>query len=367
MTSAKSAVRIPWFAPQFDAADQEAVRRTVADGYVNEGPLNRAFEQALREHFQVPYAITTPSGTMALALSLMALGVGPGQLVLVPDITFIGTASAVRLAGAEPVLVDVDPRTFNMDPDDARRRLRPGVRAILPVHLNGRAADLAALRALAEEKELHLIEDAAEALACRDPAGWLGTLSEAGCFSLAPTKIITSGQGGFVLTHRPGVYENIVRLKDHGRLSRASDAHPVTGYNFKVTDLQAALAISQWAKLEARIARLESIDRQYREGLAGIPDLECPDRPGPGGHLMWPDFKSRRRDELVRHLAVRGIATRPMWPAIHTQPAYAAAGRFPGADEVSGQAGWLPCSPNITDADVRQVIESIRDFFQPAA
>ena len=264
---------IPWFEPFIDEADAEAVKQQVLTGFVNEGPANRAFEKILINYFNIPFAVTTPSCTIALAMSLMAAGVRRGDTVLVPDVTFIGTASAVRLTGAEPILVDVDPSSFTMDPEDAKRQIQASTKAILPVHLNGRSANLPALRELAREKGLVIIEDAAEALASRNAEGFLGTLSAAGCFSFAPTKIITCGQGGFILTRDQVVRDNLIRLKDHGRLSRASDIHPVTGYNFKVTDMQAALAISQWVKLDQRIARCREIDRLYIEGLSNLPDI----------------------------------------------------------------------------------------------
>lgn len=356
---------IPWFEPLLDAEDAEALKQQVLRGFVNEGPANREFEQLLSNHFGVPYARMTPSCTMALALSLMALGVKHGDTVLVPDITFIGTASAVRLAGAEPILVDVDPSTFNLDPQDAARRMRPTTKAIIAVHLNGRSADLSSLRAIAEKHGAALIEDTAEALASRNAEGFLGTLSDAGCFSFAPTKVITSGQGGFILTRRKDVFENVIRLKDHGRLSRSSDLHEVTGFNFKVTDLQAALALSQWKKLGGRIARAREVDAMYIEGLRDIPEITFTPRPMHGGYLMWPDFKTARRDQLVQHLLAQGITPRPFWPALHRQPAYAAPEQeYPGAVEVCTRACWLPCSPAITNEQIQRVISSVRAFFK---
>lgn len=361
LTSAE--VSIPWYEPFFDDADREAVRATMATGFVNEGRANRAFERELTEFFGAPHAVTTPSGTLALALALMACGVKHGDTVLIPDITFIGTASAVRLAGAEPILTDVDPRTGLMDPEDAARRLRPDTRAVMPVHLNGRSVDMTAFRALAKQHGLALIEDAAEAIGSRNADGWLGAQSDAGCFSLAPTKIITSGQGGFVLSSNQEIRDRLVRLKDHGRLSRASDEHPVTGFNFKVTDLQGSLALSQWKKLPARIERAREIDRRYCEGLADVRGVRLADRPGHGGYLMWPDFLSDRRDALADALRAQGIVLRPCWPAIHTQGAYAAPDTFPGAREFSSKACWLPCAPAITDAQIDAVIAAIRKFF----
>jgi len=360
----KQGERIPWFEPAFDGADIEAVAQVVRDGFVNEGPKNREFEKLVSEFFDVPFACTTPSCTMAIALSLMALGIKPGESVLVPDITFIGTASAVRLAGAEPVLVDVDPQTFNMDPGSAAERIRPDTRAIVAVHLNGRSADMDALGKLASEHDLKLIEDAAEALASRNASGYLGTQSDAGCFSFAPTKIITSGQGGFILTRSQETRDNIVRLKDHGRLSRASDVHPVTGFNFKVTDMQMALALSQWNKLAGRIERSRTVDRRYVDGLSDIAEIEFTARPEHGGYLMWPDFKCDARDKLVEHAKNSNIILRPFWPALHRQPAYEADEKdFPGAVDACTHACWLPSSPAMTDAQIDRIIETIRGFF----
>lgn len=354
-----AAPTIPWFEPLIDEQDVDAVRRVVASGFVNEGPENRSFEKEVCGYFDVPYAVTTPSCTLAIALALMAHGVGHGDKVLVPSVTFVGTASAVRLTGAEVVLVDVTPDTFVMDVDDLRRKIARGIKAIVPVHLTGRAANLPAIKDLASKHGIHVIEDAAEALGSRDARGWLGAQADAGCFSFAPTKIITAGQGGFVITRHETIRDNLIRLRDHGRLSRSSDVHPVTGYNFKVTDMQAALARSQWKKLDARIARAKEIDRIYVDGLAGCPDIEFTERPA-HGYLMWPDFKSARRDEIVSALREKNIHLRPYWPALHLQPAYRDTSPFPGADDACHRACWLPCSPGITDAQIGRVIEAIK-------
>jgi len=351
---------IPWFEPVLDEADVVAVRDVVARGFVNEGPENRAFEKELCAYFGVPFAVTTPSCTIALALALIAHGIGHGDSVLVPSITFIGTASAVKLTGAEVVLVDVDPQTFVMNPEHARKRLRADTKAIIPVHLTGRAADLNALKALCREHNLVLIEDSAEALGSKNEYGWLGTQSDAGCFSFAPTKIITSGQGGFVITHSELIRDNLIRLRDHGRLSRSSDVHPVVGYNFKVTDMQGALGRSQFRKLSSRIDRAKQIDALYVEGMKTIPGLIVTPRPSKG-YLAWPDFKSPRRDAIVAAMKRDGITLRPYWPALHRQPAYQDdPGLFPGAEHVCEQACWLPCSPNITDDQINCVLEKLR-------
>jgi perosamine synthetase len=355
--------RIPWFEPLIDDADVAAVQKAVATGFVNEGPEVRGFEQDLCSYFGVPHAVATPSGTMAIALSLMALGIKHGDTVLVPDTTFIGTGSAVRLTGAEVILVDVDKDSFTMDPADAARKIKPSTKAIVPVHLNGRATNMPALRELAKKHGLVIVEDAAEAIGSKSREGFLGTLSEAGCFSLAPTKIVTSGQGGFVLTHKQEVRDNLIRLRDHGRLSRSSDVHPVTGFNFKVTDMQGALARSQWRKLTARIDRARKLDWMYIEGLKDVSGIRFTPRPEFGGYLMWPDFVAEKREALVEHLAKNQITPRPFWPALHEQPAYASKDPFPGSTFASHHACWLPCAPAMTDSQVERVIDVVRSFF----
>ncbi len=351
---------IPWFEPVMDEDDVVAVRNVVACGFVNEGPENRAFEKEISDYFQVSYVVTTPSCTTALALSLMAHGIGVGDSVLVPSVTFIGTASAVKLTGAEVILVDVDPVTFVMCPEHAQKQLRPNTKAIIPVHLTGRTADLSALKTICRENNLVLIEDAAEALGSKNEYGFLGTQSDAGCFSFAPTKIITSGQGGFIITHSESIRNQLTRLRDHGRLLRSSDEHPIVGFNFKITDMQAALGRSQFRKLESRIHRAKEIDRIYVEGLMELPNITITPRPAQG-YLTWPDFKSNRREAIVAAMKNDGITLRPYWPALHRQPAYKDnPSKFPGAELVSKQACWLPCSPNITDEQIQYVLARLR-------
>lgn len=353
---------IPWFEPVIDEQDVTAVRDVVASGFVNEGKENRAFEKELCAYFGVPYAVTTPSCTTALALVLMAHGIGHGDSVLVPSVTFIGTASAVRLTGADVVLVDVIPGTYVMDPAHARLRLKSNTKAIIPVHLTGRSADMDAFIALCREKNLVLIEDAAEALGSSNQHGLLGTQGDAGCFSFAPTKIITSGQGGFVLTQKEEIRDQLIRLRDHGRLSRSSDEHPVVGFNFKVTDMQASLGRSQFKKLPQRIERAREIDMLYVEGLRTMAGITVTQRP-PEGFLMWPDFKSDRRDHIVSGLKDEGITLRPYWPALHRQKSYRDDPCiFPGAEEACTKACWLPCSPNITNEQIQRVIDRMRAF-----
>lgn len=356
---------IPWFVPSFDPDDIDMINEIMRSTFVNQGPKNAEFEEILRDYFDVNYAVLTPNGTSALALSLMAAGIGSGDSVIVPDLTFIGTASAVRLAGAEVILADVKKDDFTIDPDDVRKRITSTTRAIIPVHLTGRSADMTSLNAIAAEYDLVIIEDAAEAIGSKNEYGYLGTQSVAGCFSLAPTKIITCGQGGFTLTNEKEMYEQIVRLKDHGRLSRASDIHPVTGFNFKLTDLQAGLAISQFRKLDERMRHVLELDALYRKELADVEQIHFPDRQNhEGSYLMWPDFTCTLRDKLCASLRDEGITLRPFWPPIHTQPAYKDVSAFPGAEYACTNACWLPSSPSLSLDNITTITNAIRNYFK---
>src|ERR1700733_14306339 len=191
---------IPWWTPQIGPAEFSLVREVLESNYLNEGDVTAAFEARIAELVGATYAIAVTSGTTAIALSLMGLGIGPGDEVIVPDITFIATANAVALAGAKPGLVDIDPRTLNIDPEAVARAITARTKAIVPVHVSGRAADMRAIIAIATQHRLVVVEDAAEALMSSHEGKYLGTYGDAGCFSFSPNKTITTGQGGVIVT-----------------------------------------------------------------------------------------------------------------------------------------------------------------------
>lgn len=385
---------IPWFEPSFDADDAEAVRKVVASGFVNQGPENDRLQKMLVDQFEVCWAVTFPSCTTALAASLMACGVKPGDVVLVPDITFVGTASAVRLARAEPVPVDVSRETLTIDPEGVRRAIRREDRtsAVIAVHLNGLPADTDALRRVTEEesryRRITLVEDCAQAMLCEDGLGrTLGTEGDVGCYSLAPTKIVTAGQGGFALTDNATLYERMIRLKDHGRFYGPEDEHREVGFNFKFTDVQAALTFSQWRHLYKRIDRRREIARLYHERLADCEHVDTSllahggahesvkarswDQGGPtgtdegsGGYRLWPAILCRWRDELCSFLEDRGIRSRKFWPAIHTLPPYRTNGSFPVAERAAACGLFLPCAIDVTDEQVERACKAVREFYE---
>jgi perosamine synthetase len=331
--------------------------------FLNEGRVTAAFTERVAAALGVKHVQATCNGTTALYVALKACGVGPGDEVIVPDLTFMATANAVALCAATPVLVDICPHNLNLDPASVEVAITRRTRAIVPVHVNGRAADVAALGALARAHGLAVIEDAAQALGSRHQGRALGTWGALGCVSLAPTKIITSGQGGLVLTDRDDLRDAVVRLKDHGRLARSWNNHPQVGFNFKYSDLQAAIANAQFDRLGRRLEVARQQYRHYATALAGLPGITFLDTDIEGGTVpLWVDALVEDAHGLVRFLEERRLTCRPFWPAIHAQPCYARPGAFPHASYAAAHGVWFPSGVNKSADEIDEVIGAVREF-----
>jgi len=360
-------LRIPWWEPQVGGEERELLEQVLASNFLNNGEFTTRFENQLAQRLGCRHVVAVTSGTAALFLALAAGGVGPNDEVIVPDLTFIATANAVRLAGATPVLVDIDPRTLNLDPESMQRAITTRTRAVIPVHLSGRGAPMAEIQQLARAHDLFVIEDAAEALGSQQNGQYLGTIGHAGCLSFSPNKTITTGQGGAVLTNDDQLNQRLRELKDQGRPVRGTggdDLHPSLGFNFKLTNLQAAIGIAQLGRLDERIARLRRTYHLYAEQLNGVAGITLPGF-GEGEVPQWVDALSPRRDELVRYLSANGIDCRRFWFPLHTQPPYRQADEgFPHAMSASAQGVWLPSAFTLSDADVMTVGACVRACLQ---
>lgn len=359
---------IPWWHPLMTGGEEARVAEVLRSNYLNDGDVTTAFEDRIAGLFGASHAIATTSGTTAIFLAVAAAGAGPGDEVIVPDVTFIATANAVRLAGATPVLVDIDPRTLNVDPEAVRKAITAKTKAIVPVHVSGRSADMPALMAIGKEHGVAVIEDAAEALLSEVKGRRLGTIGLAGCLSFSPNKTITTGQGGMVLTNDATFAARLRALKDHGRPVRGTggnDEHPTLGFNFKLTNLQSAVGLAQAEVLEPRVVRLRQIYRGYRDGLQGVAGITLPGFDVDGGETpQWVDAIAENRDALVEHLLANGMHCRPFWFPLHTQSPYKLADdRFPHSTRQMLKALWLPSALSLTDEDVSAVCRAIRNFY----
>ncbi len=367
---------IPWWHPVLGEEEAQAVAGVLASGYPNDGEVTERFAARIASIAGVAHGVGVSSGSAAIYCALVASGVRQGDEVIVPDLTFVATANAVRLAGARPVLADVRPTDFSLDPAAVEQALTPKTRAIVPVHVNGRGGSVEEIVALAGRHGLAVVEDAAEALGSRLSGRPLGSFGHAAAFSFAPTKVVTTGQGGVVVTEDPQVSRRVRELKDQGRASRGTggaDAHPVFGFNFKLTNVHAAIGLVQLDRLEDRHAHVRALEDWYAEELEGLePEVRLVggDRHGGEAH-NWVDVLVDHRDLLVEQLRDCGADPREFWFPLHTQLQDTADGvSFPNATSVSRHGLWLPSALSLTRRDVATVGEAVRGFVaarRPAA
>ncbi len=361
-------VKIPWWQPQVGEEEKKRIISVLKSNYLNEGKVTEEFEQKIASFLGMPYAVATTSGTSALFLALKACGVGFGDEVIVPDITFIATANAVHLSGATPVLADVDRRTFNLCVETIDRVRTKKTKAIIPVHVSGRASPMEAILEYSQQYNIFVIEDAAEAFGSKHNGRYLGTYGKLGCFSFSPNKTITTGQGGIVVARDPDLAKRLKELKDQGRPVRGTggdDIHASIGYNFKMTDLQAAVGLVQLGRLESRHNKLVQIYKHYKETLYGISGIEVINFDVENGERpQWVDAISFKKNELVKYLLERGIQCRNFWFPIHHQKPYKQSDEsFLNSIFVSKNAFWLPSAFTLEIEEINMVCNAIREFF----
>lgn len=356
---------IPWFNPEIAGSELSRLSGVLDSAFLNDGRLTSEFEMRVATIAGTDHAVAVTSGTAAITLALMALGIGAGDVVIVPNLTFIATANAARLAGAEVCLVDVETQRFGLDPEALTAALSPRVRAVITVDVNGRGANYRFIESFCRTHGLKLVCDAAEALGSRYDARPIGSFGDAACFSFSPNKTITTGQGGMVTTNDAAVAARLRELKDQGRPVRGTggdDAHPTLGFNFKFTDIQAAVGLAQLEKFEERLAAARQRDIWYRDRLADCPGLQLPDMDSePGEVRQWTDVLLDRREDVRAVLTREGVGHRAFWHPIHTQQPYAnPRGRFDNSIRISERGLWLPSHFSLTQDQVETTANLIR-------
>jgi perosamine synthetase len=360
---------IPWWKPQIGNEEPALVTQVLQSNFVNDGEVTEQFEREIARLVGTRHAVAVTSGTTALYLSLKALGVGHGDEVIVPDVTFIATANAVTMTGAQAILVDVDERTLALDPASCERAITSRTRAIMPVHVSGRPGTIRQIMKLADARGLPVVEDAAEALLSKHGGQYLGTLGKAGCFSFSPNKSITTGQGGMIVTHDDEIHLRLRKLKDQGRPVRGTggaDIHESLGFNFKFTNLQAAVGLGQLKYLPERVQRQRRIYDIYREELQGIGQINLMEvNTSEGECPQWTDALVERRDELANFFDSRRIGYRKFWFPLHTQAPYRRPDTdYPNSTRLWPRAIWFASAFQLTDEQVRSVCRSVREFYQ---
>jgi perosamine synthetase len=353
----------PWFGDEEATAVCEYMR---SGGWLMEFRKTREFESMIAAYTGAAHCIVTNNGTVSLTLAALACGIQAGDDVIVPNYTMIASPNSVLMFGANPMFVDVEPDTLCLDIEKTKAALTPKTRAIMLVTANGRypKAGIESFVRLAEEHRLILIEDAAQSLGSKFPDGrHIGRAGKVGSFSFSVPKVISTGQGGCVITDDDAVADRLHRLKDFGRAAGATDFHDSIGYNFKFTDLQACIGIEQMKKLDGRIERKKQILRRYQRGLDGVKSVRFFEQDLTNTAPWFIDLLCERRDELHVHLKEKGIGTRVMYPPINRQKAYNRPGSYPISELVGEKGLWLPSASQLSDDQIETVCQAISLFY----
>jgi dTDP-4-amino-4,6-dideoxygalactose transaminase len=356
--------RISMAAPDISERAIDRVRAVLESGYLADGEAVRAFEEEFADYCDADHAVAVANGTAALHAALVAAGIGEGDTVVTTPFSFVATANAVRLCGAEPVFADVDPETLNLDPEAVRRTAaRVGhVDAVLPVHLYGLSAAVDELAAVADEHDAVLVEDAAQAHGARYRGRRVGSIGDVGTFSFYPTKNMTTGEGGMVVTDDEAIAERARRFVNHGR--EGSDEHVSLGHNFRLPNVAAAIGRTQ-------LERLPAFVRARRENAARLTDvvretsLSAPPDPPARRHAYHQyTLRTDRRDALVEHLDRRGVDASVYYPTpIHEQPAYNGwRVDAPVAERAAETVLSVPVHPQLSPAEVERVADVLGSF-----
>lgn len=358
--------------PWIDEAELHQLKRVIDSTFLTEHKLTREFEEAVASYTKSKYVVAFSNGSMALYAGILALGIGPGDEVIVPNFTFVASSNAVILAGAKPVFCEVDEKTFCIDPTLIEALITPRTKAIMPVHLYGQSADVPSVINIAKKYNLKVIEDAAQAIGVLWEGEHVGLKSDLSIISFYGNKTITCGEGGVIMTQDKAIAEKVYRLKNHGRSKRGMFVHEEIGYNFSITEMQSAIGIAQMHKLPAIIERKQNIFEKYVTELANIEGLypvEIDKRCSP---VFWfTSFLTPQRAGLEAHLKKFNIQTRQFFCPLHLQPCYQdmfnTNVNFPISTQIYEQGISLPSAYNLTESEQDFVIEKIKDFFQSCA
>ena len=352
----------PWYGKEEKKAIFDYLN---SGGWLMEFKKTEEFEKMICDYTGATYCSVLPNGTVSLVLALMALGVKKGDEVIAPDFTMIATPNAVLAVGAKPVLVDVDEDSLCLNPELVAKAITPKTKAVFHVSINGRSGRLADLKKICRNKKIPLIEDAAQALGSFYKNKHLGRHGLIGSFSFSVPKIITTGQGGALITDNKTLYEKVEKLKDFGRVKAGVDWHDQIGWNFKFTDLQAVLGLAQMKKLPQRVKLKKNIYELYEKYLKGIKEIKFISTELNDVSPWFIDVLVPEPTALQNYLKNKNIGTRVFYPAVHTQPVYKwTKGNFPVATQAAEHGLWLPSSSFLTKSDIKYICDQIKAFYK---
>ena len=373
MTTDLAPATIPVNEPLIGERETTYVLDCMRSGWISsEGPYVARFEEAWARYCGVSHGVAMTSGTAALFAACDALRLRPGDEVIMPTFTIIGCAQAVIAAGATPVLVDSDPRTWCMDVAEVAARVTPRTRAIMAVHIYGHPVDMDPLRDLARRHGLAIIEDAAEAHGATYRGARTGSLGDIACFSFYANKILTTGEGGMVLTDDALLAERARSYRNMAFRPERRFYHTETGFNYRMTALQAAVGLAQVEDIEPRVRRKRQIGARYNELLAGVPMIATPAEQPWATNVYWmygivlDETSGYDAAEFAQRLSRRGVTTRPFFLGMHEQPVLRERGLFAGehypvAERIAKYGLYLPSGLTLTDEQQQHVADAVRE------
>lgn len=363
---------IPVAEPSLGDKELENIIEAVKSGWISsKGKFIPEFEESFAKYCNCKYGVATSNGTTALHLALTALGISKGDEVIVPDLTFIATANAVTYCNAKPIFVDSHPEYWGIDPEKIEEKITKNTKAIIPVHLYGHPCNMDPIMDIAEDYELYVIEDAAEAHGAGYKDKKVGSFGDISCFSFYGNKIITTGEGGMCVTDNRVLAEKMRILRDHGMNPNKKFWHDVIGFNYRMTNMQAAIGLAQLQKLNEFIDKKRQIAKRYEDGLEEFakegkitlhPEMKWAKCVYWMYSILVEDKFAISRDELMKKLEEKGIETRPFFYPIHEMPPYKLNEKFEISEELARKGMNLPSSISLDEEKIKTITKSIKEL-----
>tara|TARA_Y100000031_G_C8249167_1_gene399590 strand:+ start:2577 stop:3698 length:1122 start_codon:yes stop_codon:yes gene_type:complete len=353
---------VEWWNVEFDQQETDSVAQSIVERNISQGVITQRFETEFAKKLDMPYAIATTSGSVALLMALMTVGIKQGDEVILPNRSFIATPHAVMMSGGTVVLVGTLPDIPVMDVSQITKKITPCTKAIMPIHLNGRSVDMEVVNNIASECGLPVIEDAAQALFSKNLTGYLGTQSDIGCFSFGMAKLLPTGQGGMLVTKKRELYNKLKLIRNHGVFDtfHPDSAYDNFGFNFKYTDLQASIGVEQLKKIPAKIEHLKKVYIRYREGLNDIKSLRLiPVNIENGEVPIYIEVLCNDSREIIAFLSSHKIQARPFHPDLSQSSHLKSKNTFKHPSIFQKRGIILPGGPNLSLDNVDLVLKTL--------
>jgi len=359
--------------PFFGQNEKKYLKETIDTAWISsKGRFIEEFEKQFAKKYGAKYAVCCSNGTSALHLGLIGCGISEGDEVIVPNFTFISSANVIVHCGAKPVFVDVEEDTWNIDPKEIEKKITKRTKAIMPVHIYGHPANMIEIKKIADKHKLLIVEDCAESQGAKVKDKFVGRIGDAGCFSFFGNKIMTTGEGGMCITDSKKAYEKMCLYRSHGMDAVKKYHHPVVGYNYRMTNMQAAIGVGQLENVDKFIKRRDEIKERYEKNLQDLAEKGLVKLMP---HKNWATpvcwfycilVKASKRDELMKFLEKNGVDNRPFFPSISKQKAYSShnSEKYPVSEMLSKSGLNLPTYYELKDKDIDYVTDQIKSFFK---